>query len=155
MGGGGRGGLRRKKIGRITLKWFMYMSSPPLPPSPSVHRRRAKIGQNYRGKATWIVDILKNTVSCKFNLYLHHKEYLHTVHHTHPSWRLIIFSKTVEKFHETIPFKGHDAQRYGKICAMRAWHVWLLGSDMQGCLTERFKMVKYWELYRRMYTKHL
>ncbi len=51
-----------------------------------------------------------------------------------------VASNTVEQFHETVAFKGHDAQRYGRICIMRAWHVWL-GSGMQRCLTERFNPI--------------
>jgi hypothetical protein len=84
------------------------------------------------------VDILKKRVSCKFNLYLHHKEYTYIqyMYITYTSFLTFVYfqvaNKTVEKFNETVPFKGHDAQRYGKICAtrmacvIREWHAGML-----------------------------
>jgi hypothetical protein len=61
----GGGGVKKKENRQNNLEMFYVYDVPSPRPSPSVHLRRAKIGQNYRGKATWIVDILKKTVSCK------------------------------------------------------------------------------------------
>jgi hypothetical protein len=64
---GGGGGLKKENR-QDNLEMIYVYDVPSPPPSLSVHHRRAKIGQNYRGTATWIVDILKKTVSCIFNL---------------------------------------------------------------------------------------
>ncbi len=62
----GGGGVKKKENRQNNLEMIYVYDVPSPTPSPSVHRRRTKIGQNYRGKAakaTWIVDILKKTVS--------------------------------------------------------------------------------------------